>query len=126
MRVLICPDANLRIGPSDVLTQRCAELLTRPSPTRERLTAGLYLKNEGSGAAAVERAFELVCATQPIRDRLHKARIVDWHTVPATAQLTNSESNALQNAEQAVHEAITVDDFAAEELKPRRESRLQR
>ena len=42
LRAVVPRDSKRRIGPADALTRRCAELITEPSETRERLTSGLF------------------------------------------------------------------------------------
>jgi acyl-CoA dehydrogenase len=117
---MIPSHAKHRLGPADVLTQRCAEIITEPSDTRERLTSGLHLDAANGGAVLVERAFHLVHAAEPVRHRLRQAKIRDWHVAQAKGMLTAAEIAALEAAEAAVHQAIMVDDFSPEELKPRR------
>ena len=125
LRTVVPAHARHRIGPADTLTRRCAELVTEPSETRERLTGGLYLDAERGGAVLVERAFHLVHAVEPVRLRLRQAKIRDWHAARASGLLTAAEIAALQAAEDAVHQAIMVDDFSPEELKPRRGDRKE-
>ena len=121
LRAVVPRDAKRHSGPADALILRCAKLITEPSETRARLTSGLYLEEARGGGILVERAFRLVHETEPVRDRLHQARIRDWHAARASGLLTAAEAAALQEAEDAVHQAIMVDDFAPEELKPRRD-----
>ena len=59
---------------------QCAEILTKPCPSRDRLTVDLFKHvDEGreNGVALLERAFALVVAAQPIRDRMHTAHVRD-------------------------------------------------
>jgi acyl-CoA dehydrogenase len=120
LRAVVPRDAERHIGPTDALTQHCAELITEPSETRERLTCGLHLGAERGGAVLVERAFRLVHETEPIRHRLRQAKIRNWHEAHASSLLTAAETAAMQAAEDAVHQAIMVDDFTPAELKPQR------
>lgn len=120
MRAVVRSDARRRIGPSDTVTRHCADLITQPSAARERLTSGLYFDVERGGACLVERAFRLVDASEPIRQRLRQAKIGDWNTASG-GLLTPAEVDALRTAQAAVHRAIMVDDFAPEELAPGRD-----
>lgn len=120
MRAVVPPDARRRLGPSDALARRCAELLTEPSEARDRLTSGLFLGVGDDGVARLERAFALVAEVEPIRHKLHQAKIRDWHQAREAGLITPTEAARLQAAEEAVHRLIMVDDFAPEELKPRR------
>ncbi|MEJ8571073.1 acyl-CoA dehydrogenase [Microbaculum marinum] len=104
-----------RRGPSDALTQACADILMEPSATRDRLTAGLYLGGEGDSIHALERAFALVVETEPIRRKLRDARI-DPADPKAKTLITADETRRLAEAKAAVDEVIEVDDFPADEL----------
>jgi acyl-CoA dehydrogenase len=119
MRAIVRPEARRRMGPSDGLAARAAALITKPSEARERLTAGLFL-DAGRGAVLVERAFQMVEETEPLRARLHKAKLRDRQAAQAKGLLSAAEAAALQAAEDAVHRAVMVDDFAPAELKPGR------
>src|ERR671934_2195273 len=73
LRFMVLPFGVRRRGPSDRLTQACAEILLAPSPTRERLTVDIFHGIGDDGLARLERAFARVIETQPIRDRMHHA-----------------------------------------------------
>ena len=120
MRAVVWPDRRRRLGPSDDLTRRCAELATEPTATRDRLTAGLYLDADRGGAALVECAFALTHQAEPIRRRLRDAKIHTWRDAVAKGSLNEAEIATLKAADDAVHRAIMVDDFAPAELKPGR------
>jgi acyl-CoA dehydrogenase len=120
LRAIVPRHSAGRNGPADTVARRCADLITEPSQTRERLTSGLYLGTERGGVLRVERAFHLVDATEAIRHRLHQAKVTDRDAARARGLLTAAEATALQAADDAVHQAIMVDDFASADLKPRR------
>jgi acyl-CoA dehydrogenase len=120
LRAVVPRQSSGRNGAADTVTRRCADLITEPSQTRERLTSGLFGGTEQGGALRVERAFQLVDATQAIRHRLHQAKVTDRDAARARGLLTAAEATALQAADDAVHQAIMVDDFAPADLKPRR------
>ena len=63
LKFLIQPLGITQHGPSDRLSQQCAEILLEPSAARDRLTGGLYLGDDGGGIAQLERAFKLVTST---------------------------------------------------------------
>ncbi|HEX5507034.1 MAG TPA: acyl-CoA dehydrogenase [Pseudolabrys sp.] len=124
MRFFIQPFGPRRRGPSDRVTQHCAAILTEPSATRSRLTTDLFepVKTEGEGANGVgllKRAFELVVAAQPIRDRMHAARVRDIERAAKQGTITTAEAEQLKAAAAAVSAAVAVNDFAAEELTSR-------
>src|SRR5882672_8240708 len=70
LRFLLLPLGVRQRGPSDRLTDACAELLLAPSATRDRLTVDIFHGTGDDGLARLERAFELTIATQPLRERL--------------------------------------------------------
>lgn len=124
MRFFIQPFGPRRRGPSDRVTQACAAILTDPCAARDRLTTDLFVpvKTEGEGANGVgllKRAFELVVATQPIRDRMHTARVRDIDRAVEQGTITAAEAEQLKQAAAAVSAAVAVNDFAAEELTSR-------
>jgi acyl-CoA dehydrogenase len=106
-------------GPSDRLTQACAEILLAPSPARERLTVDIFHSTGDDGVARLERAFARVVATEPIRDRMHHAHVRDVDDARRQGLITEAEASELRAAADAVDAAIAVDDFAPEELAPR-------
>ena len=96
---LLVPDQPLgprRRGPSDRVTDTCADLITNPSATRDRLTVDLYHPPETqteNGVALLERAFAMTVAVQPLRDRMHAARIHDIdQAVKRRATITADEA----------------------------------
>ncbi|HET7850992.1 MAG TPA: acyl-CoA dehydrogenase, partial [Pseudolabrys sp.] len=124
MRFFTQPFGPRRRGPSDRVTQACAAILTEPSATRDRLTTDLFVpvKTEGedaNGVGLLKRAFELVVAAQPIRDRMHAARVRDIDRAVKQKTVTAVEAEQLKTAAAAVSAAVAVNDFAAEELTSR-------
>ena len=120
LRFLLLPLGPRRRGPSDRLTDTCAELLLAPSATRDRLTVDIFHGTGDDGLARLERAFELTIATQPLRERLHKAHVRDIDKARQQGLINDAETGELQAAAAAVAAAVAVDDFATEELSPRR------
>ncbi|HVX98676.1 MAG TPA: acyl-CoA dehydrogenase [Pseudorhodoplanes sp.] len=118
LRLLIQPLGPRRRGPSDAITEACANIITEPGEGRERLIGGLYRAKEGStdAVAVVERAFALVVAAQPIRDRMRAAHVRDIDQALKQGTITPEEAAQLRVLAQAVSDAIAVDDFAPEEL----------
>jgi acyl-CoA dehydrogenase len=119
LRLLIQPFGPRRWGPSDKLTQTCANILTNPSAARERLTVGLFKARHSEGVALLDRAFQLVVALQPLRDRMRSAHVHDVATAEGQRVITSDEAAQLKIAADAVAAVIAVDDFAPEELSPR-------
>jgi acyl-CoA dehydrogenase len=122
LRLFIMPFGRRRRGPSDWLIRKAAAVITTPSEARDRLTANIYRGKDEDAVATLEQAFELTAKTQPLRDRLRKARIKDWRDAKVDG-LSADERAALEEAEKAVTMAIAVDDFAPEELSHSTENR---
>jgi acyl-CoA dehydrogenase len=123
LRFLIQPLGPRRRGPSDRVMAECAEIITNPGPACDRLTVDLFRSRyvEGNGAdgvALLERAFAMVVAVQPIRDRMHTARVRDIDQAVRQRTITAEEAAQLRAAAAAVTAAAAVDDFAPEELTP--------
>jgi acyl-CoA dehydrogenase len=120
LRFLLLPLGPRRRGPSDRLTDACAELLLAPSATRDRLTVDIFHGTGDDGLARLERAFDLTIATQSLRERLHQAHVRDIDKARQQGLINDAETGELQAAAAAVAAAVAVDDFATEELSPRR------
>ncbi len=115
LRLLVLP-LGARRGPSDALTQRCAELLLTPSPTRDRIVGDLWQQRGHPGVVQLERAFELVASLQPLYDRMKEAGTRNWRDAHERGAITDEQAARLQAADEAVAEVIEVDDFDADEL----------
>jgi acyl-CoA dehydrogenase len=122
LRFLIQPLGPRRRGPPDSLTRSCAAILLEPSATRDRLTVDLFHPNDGKGLARLDRAFALATAVQPLRDRMRNARVRDVEEARARGLIDAADAARIKMAEQAIADVVAVDDFAAEELAPRRRS----
>jgi acyl-CoA dehydrogenase len=119
LRFLLQPFGPRRRGPSDRVTARCAAIITTPSAARDRLLPDLFhppASELHNGVARLERAFALVTAAQPIRDRMHAARVRDVDQAFTQRTINEQEAAQLKEAAEAVAAAIAVDDFAPEEL----------
>jgi acyl-CoA dehydrogenase len=122
LRFLIQPLGPRRRGPSDRVTNLCAEIITNLCPARDRLTVDLFHPTEtgdGNGIVLLERAFAMTVAVQPIRDRMHAARVRDIDQAVQQGTINRDEAAQLKAAAEAVAAAIAVDDFAPEELTSR-------
>jgi acyl-CoA dehydrogenase len=116
LRLMVLPFGPRQRGPRDRLTQVCANILMEPSATRDRLTTGLYQPTDDSGVARLNRAFKLVVAAQPIRDRMRKARVHDVRKAREQNIINDAEAAQLDVLAKAVADVINVDDFAPDEL----------
>ncbi len=115
----------------DCLTQRVAAILLSPSPTRERLTQGMFVNTDPQDISGrLEHAFNLVVATDELDRKLQKVikakHLFDkphfntaeiYQFVLSEGLLSPDEIKRLQITEEAVNRAIAVDDFAPDELK---------
>ena len=122
LRAAILP-LRLAKGPDDALSRECAELLLKPSPTHARLAADLQRSAGGAQGdedplALLTRAFALVDAVQPIRDRLRQSGVRDWREAHRHGAITATQAAQLEEAEAIVARVLQVDDFAPEELAP--------
>jgi acyl-CoA dehydrogenase len=122
LRFCIAPFGRGSRGPSDRVTDECADLITTPSAARDRLTVDLYHPTEmdgSNGIALVERAFAMVADVQPIRDRMHAARVRDIDQAVKQGTINADEAAKLKATADAVSAAVAVNDFAPEELTVR-------
>jgi acyl-CoA dehydrogenase len=124
LRLLIQPLGPRRRQPSDRVTDLCADIITNPGAARERLTVDLFhaAATDGepaNGVTLLERAFAMTVAVQPIRDRMHTARVRDVDQAVKQRTITADEAAKLKAAADAVAAAIAVDDFAPQELASR-------
>ncbi len=108
--------------PRDDLTHRAAALLLEPSPTRHRLTEGIFIPDDRTQTIGrLEYALARVLEAEPVERRLHEA--VKQGVLPdadadaliaaglAQGLITEEEAATLREAHAARYEAITVDDF---------------
>ncbi|HEY4343370.1 MAG TPA: acyl-CoA dehydrogenase [Parvibaculum sp.] len=119
LRLFTLPFGRGRAGPTDEVTQACAELLLAPSKARDRLTAGIFHGPGNEGLTRLETAFALVTESQSISDRLHKAGIGDSQEAQKRGIISAEEARQLAAALSAVSKVVEVDDFAPEELSPK-------
>ncbi len=122
LRFFIQPFGRRRRGPSDHVTDKCADIITEPSAARDRLTVDLFHPTEmdgSNGIALVERAFAMTVDVAPIRDRMHTARVRDIDQAVKQGTITADEAAKLKTAAEAVSAAVAVNDFAPEELAAR-------
>ncbi len=114
LRFIVQPLGRQRRGPSDALSVQCAAILLAPSELRDRLTAGIFLGKGDDGVALLERAFNLVNATEPTRKKVRDALVGDYKTALTEGIINAQEADRLTEAELAVARVIAVDDFATD------------
>lgn len=75
LRRVIFPLGRPYVIPADTLGAQAAQKLIAPSPTRERLTHGMYIpKGEDDIVGAIEHALEATIAAEPVEQRLRHAQ----------------------------------------------------
>ncbi|MDG2514874.1 acyl-CoA dehydrogenase [Sphingobium yanoikuyae] len=116
LRLFILPFGRRRHGPTDRTIRQCAQIILEPCPARERLIDNVFIGGPEEPVARLTEAFRLMVDTQPIHDRLRKARIKDWAKARERGLLSSAELAQLEEADRAVADVIAVDDFAPEEL----------
>jgi acyl-CoA dehydrogenase len=116
LRFLILPLGIRRRGPSDALMQKTAEMLLTPSPARDRLTTGIARDAENEGLKRLAKAFELVTAADPIRDKMKSLGVKDPALAVERGFITQAEAVQLKAMTEAVSAVVAVDDFAPEEI----------
>jgi acyl-CoA dehydrogenase len=114
--LFVLPFGVIRRGPSDRVTRACARLILEPSATRDRLTDGVYLGAGDDAVAELERALDLVVATEPIRDRLKKLRVRDPAAALDQGLISREDHDRLTEVAIAVAKVVAVDDFSPEEI----------
>ena len=119
MRFLLLPFGVRRRGPSDAQTQACAAILTSPSAARDRLTVDIYKPSDDGGVARLDRAFLLIAAVEPLRDRLRRAHVRDVEEARKRGLINDAEADQLKAVQLAITAVVAVDDFPAEALAPR-------
>jgi acyl-CoA dehydrogenase len=96
--------------------QATADMLLTPSAARERLTTGIARDAENEGLKRLARAFELVAASEPIRDRMKALGIRDPQAALERGVISKKELADLAVMMEAVKLVVAVDDFAPEEV----------
>jgi acyl-CoA dehydrogenase len=102
-------------GPSDTLTEECADLISERTPTRERLSGALFHGCAGEGIVKLETAFDLVIDCAPLEKRLRKADMSQQQALDA-GKITEAENDSLNAMKSAVQQVVAVDDFSRDEL----------
>ncbi|MCB2109181.1 MAG: DUF1974 domain-containing protein, partial [Rhodobacteraceae bacterium] len=105
-------------GPTDRESGACADVLLAPSPTRDRLTDGIYIGDENQPAGKLDAALGAVIAADAIQGRLKGKDFTDAKAAHAAGAITTDELATIELAQRLTHSVIMVDDFAPEELSP--------
>jgi len=124
---IIFPFGKPNKPANDALVHQCAALLLSDSPVRDRLTQGIYINNNADDATGrIEVAFKAVLAAASVEAKIKIAQKQKFLPKGELSALINDalakkiisqeEAKLLATAEQARLQAISVDDFSAEEL----------
>jgi acyl-CoA dehydrogenase len=116
LRLILMPFGIRRRGPSDALMQATAEILLTPSAARDRLTTGIARDAENEGLKRLQRAFELVIAAEPIREKMKSLGARDPALALERGFITRAEAEQMKILAEAVSAVVAVDDFAPEEI----------
>jgi len=127
LRAVLFPLGKPYAPPQDRLVGQLAHLLLTDNPARDRLTAGIYINNDPNDSTGrIETAFKAVLQAAPIEAKLRLAQkqgllskgIVEIVLKEALSKdiITAAEAELINQAEQARLIAISVDDFAPEQL----------
>ena len=124
LRFLLFPFGKPYAPPNDKQIHHVADIALHDSPTRDRLTKGIYITDDPNDRTGrVEDAFQKVLAVEELEHKLktaHKQGKIQGKTQlerikdAADKQLiSNDEAEQLQTAWQAMRNAIKVDAFEA-------------
>ncbi len=128
MRAVVFPRGRHYSAPSDRLGRQLAELVTRPSASRERLCRHIYRTVEpGNLLGLLEEALELSERMEPIEKRIRvegvKTGKITALDLPgqieqalAAGIVSEQEAAQLREYDRKVMNLIHVDDFAPHEL----------
>ena len=128
LRALVFPGRKPYRPPDDETIHQVAALLLEPSPTRDRLTEGIFLSDAPDDVTGrIEYAMETMTAAagaeQKLRDAAREGRIhmngqmPDLDTAMQAGILDADEAGRLRTAWKASLEAIQVDEFSPDELR---------
>lgn len=106
LRGLILPPGLRAVRPDDEVTLACAELLLKPSDTRERLVGPVWANHGLRNLAALEKAYECVVNVHDLREQIRQAGLKDWRLAQVRGVLTDAQAEALESAEAAVLAAL--------------------
>jgi acyl-CoA dehydrogenase len=127
LRAVLFPGGKPYSPPADHLVHQTAALLLKNSPTRDRLTHGIYInKKPDDVTGRIEVAFQAVLAAAAVEAKIQAAQKQKQLPKGAIlnlldAAISNSiiskkEAELIMVAEKARFAAISVDDFSPEQL----------
>lgn len=115
LRAIALPYGTYTTGPSDKVVSAAAEAISAPGEQRDRIATGVYEGGEDEPIALLERALTLTLKAEELEERLRKAGYEDkWEEAKEADVLSASELALLNEAAEAVHRAVVVDEFEPE------------
>jgi acyl-CoA dehydrogenase len=128
LRFLIFPRGRTYSSPADELGQQIVELIINPTPTRERLTNGIYKAADPENPLGLlQQAMELAETVKPLERRIFDARRAGEIKADDTpgqideaeqkGVLTKAEADAVRAFDQQVLALTGVDDFDPADLR---------
>jgi acyl-CoA dehydrogenase len=126
-KLIIFPFGKNFAKPTDKSVYQVAQLFMAPSPSRDRVTQGVYTgATEHNAVALVQDALLKSLLSEPVEKVLQQAmrdKLITGITLTDQANaachqliISNQEMQLVVQAELARHKVIAVDDFAPEEL----------
>jgi acyl-CoA dehydrogenase len=127
MRRVVFPLGRPYVMPTDALGHAVAKLLIEPSPTRDRLTAGMFIGDPEEPAGVLERALVAAMAAEPVERKLTEAirsGALDARLPPGAGAaeiaaravsagvISQSEADLLASQRELAARVVRVDDFA--------------
>lgn len=127
LRFMIFPFGQHFSKPSDKLSRQVAQLLLSPTPSRDRLSEGAFIKNVPNNMLSLlQDALIKTIAAEPIEKKIKKAVqdkiirgscIVDQAKAAFAQQMISKEElDIVIKSDEARQKVIAVDDFSPDEL----------
>ncbi|MGD8574824.1 MAG: acyl-CoA dehydrogenase [Gammaproteobacteria bacterium] len=126
LRMIVFPTGRNYSAPGDRLGHRIADLLSKPTGARLRLSRDIYTSDHSDPVGIFHEALDLAVRCEPLEKVIHEAvkdgRIKALDTfeqidAAEKLELVNAEdAGRLRRLEELTREIIRVDDFAADEL----------
>jgi acyl-CoA dehydrogenase len=127
LRAVLFPTGKPYAPPADKLVHQIAALLLKNSPTRDRLTHGIYINQKPDDVTGrIELAFHAVLAASPVEVKINaaqKQKLLPKGAIPDVLEaalskgiVSKKEAELIVSAEKARFSVISVDDFSPEQL----------
>jgi acyl-CoA dehydrogenase len=125
LRLLVFPYGKTFSGPDDRLGHRLSQLMMEDSPTRDRLTTGMFIdRREGDPVGRLELALQQVAVAEQIEAKVRAAvksgaihAFTTGERIAAAVNagaITTQEAESLERYDKLRRACIMVDDFPPE------------